>query len=293
MAAVKSGIVSKDHIHGLSVSTVYIFLPCLIFAKTFHHFNPSGFTYWWLLPIIGALLILIGILFCMVLFKMNPHTHSVWPLASIQNAVYLPLPVGLLLYPDQFDTFAVYCFLIIVGTTPVMWILGKVLMSGQKNTRILWKDFVTPPTVALLVSIFAVFSGLVPFIPDVVISSMELLGQATLPLAVFVLGGTLATITITDMPSVKDTAIVVLIKFILIPATVFSILYLADLNAVMPLFCSLMIIQASSPSATNLILIVKHYRGDSKSISSMMLLQHLFCIFALPFWLALWQWVVS
>ncbi|SLM32144.1 hypothetical protein MTBBW1_60044 [Desulfamplus magnetovallimortis] len=50
-----------------------------------------------------------------------------------------------------------------------------------------------------------------------------------------------------------------------------------------------MVIQASSPPATNLILIVKNYSGDNNSISSMMFLQYLICILAMPLWLALWQ----
>ncbi len=291
--SVKKNIVSREHIQGLSSATVYIFLPCLIVAKTIQKFDPTMISFWWVLPLIGVAIILLGLLFCMPLFKMNKKTFSLWPVASIQNGIYIPLPLGLILYKDQFDIFALYCFLIIIGTTPGMWILGKLFMSGPQNTAIRIKDFFTPPFVALVVSIFFVLTGLSDLIPHSVIAAMDLLGQPTLPLAIFVLGGSLATIQLTDLPSAKETLLVAAIKFVLIPAAVCGVLLLFNLNQTLPLFCGFMMIQAASPPATNLILIVKHYGGNDKSTSSMMLFQHLICIFALPFWLALWQWTVN
>lgn len=288
--AVKKGIVIKEHIQGLSSATVYLFLPCLIMTKTIAKFEPDAISYWWIIPLIGLGINILGILFCFPLFKLNEKSYPLWPVASIQNGIYLPLPLGLLLYQDQFDTFAIYCFLIIIGTTPAMWILGRLLLSGPKKEAIRISDFFTPPIIALLASIIIVITGLDKWIPGPVISAMDLMGQPTLPIAIFILGATLATINLADMPSVKETFNVAAIKFFLVPASIFGILAALDLNTTMPLFCSMMIIQAASPPATNLILIVKHYGGDDKAISSMMLFQHLICIAALPLWLALWQW---
>jgi len=61
----------------------------------------------------------------------------------------------------------------------------------------------------------------------------------------------------------------------------------------LPLFCSLIILQTSSPPATNLILMVRNYGGDERSVASMMLLQYLVCILAMPLWLSLWQTVAG
>lgn len=291
--SVKRKIVLKEHLQGLSSATVYLFLPCLIFSKTIQKFDPASLSFWWVYPLIGLGLIVLGILFCIPLFKMDEKTYPLWPVASIQNGIYLPLPLGLLLFKDQFDTFALYCFLVILGTTPAMWILGKLLMSDSQTSSIRFKDIFTPPFVALLVSIIIVFTGMADMIPVPVMAALDLLGQPTLTLAIFVLGGTLATINLTDMPSLKETLNVAVIKFILIPATVCIILLMLNLNATLPLFCSMVMIQAASPPATNLILIVRHYGGDDKAISSMMLFQHLICIFALPLWLALWQFIAG
>jgi predicted permease len=125
------------------------------------------------------------------------------------------------------------------------------------------------------------------------IAALDLLGQATVPLAVFILGATMGSITLKNLPSLKDTLIVAGVKFILLPSTVFAILYYGKFYASMPLFCSLMMIQAASPPATNLIIIAENYGGDTHQISSMMLIQYIICILAMPLWISAWQYMVG
>jgi predicted permease len=224
---------------------------------------------------------------------MKPEKKPLMTLASMQNAVYIVLPIGQILFADQFDLFASYCFLLILGLNPVIWSVGKVMISGKQESRIQFKDFITPPLAAIFISVAAVFTHLSAFIPASVLDAMDLLGQATVPLAVFILGATIGSISFRKMPSLKDTLIVTTVKFILVPSTVFAVLYYGQFNVSMPLFCSLMIIQASAPPAANLILIVKNYGGDTQSISSMMLIEYLLCLIFMPLWIAAWQYTAG
>ncbi|MBF0234606.1 MAG: AEC family transporter [Desulfamplus sp.] len=286
---VKKGIVSQTQIQSLAAVTINVFLPCLIVSKTITSFDPVKFPLWWTLPLAGTLLVLGGLLFGSLLFRMNKDKMHLLPLASMQNSIYIVLPIGKLLYPEEFDIFALYCFLLTMGLTPLMWSVGKVLLVGAKDVKIKCKDFITPPLIATLISILTVFTGISSFLPEPLMASIDILGQATVPLAIFILGATLGMISLTDMPSLRDILIVATIKFILLPLTVSGILYMSDLYRTMYLFSSLLILQASAPPATNLILIVRNYGGDSQSMSSMMFLQYIFCIFAMPVWLAIWQ----
>ncbi len=288
---VRKNIVSKSQIKALSDITVNILLPCLIIAKTITQFHPEEFTNWWMLPLSGIGIVLLGLIFSGILFRFKSEKKPLMTLASMQNAIYIVLPIGQILFTDQFDLFALYCFLLVLGLNPVMWSIGKVMISGKKGARIHWKDFITPPLAAIFISIVMVFTKISIIIPDSVTASIDLLGQGTVPLAVFILGATIGSISLKDMPTLSDTLIVIGVKFILIPTTVFSILYFGEFHISMPLFGSLMMIQACSPAATNLILIVKSYGGDTQSISSMMLIQYLICIFAMPLWIAAWQYM--
>ena len=106
ITVVRKKIVSPPQIQALSVITVNIFLPCLIVAKTLIRFHPEQFTNWWILPLSGFFIILIGLVFSSLLFRLNPLKKPLMTLASMQNAGYLILPVGLALFPEQFDRFA-------------------------------------------------------------------------------------------------------------------------------------------------------------------------------------------
>lgn len=290
---VKKRVISKPEIKILSGITVNVFLPSLIMAKTLTTFKPAEVSNWWILLLAGFLIILIGFLFSYILFGFKYEKRPLMALSGLQNGIYIVLPIGQILFPDQFDMFALYGFILIIGLNVLMWSLGKVMISGDRNSRIQLKDFVTPPIIAIMISLFAVFTNLSLFIPENLISAMDLLGQGTIPLAVFILGATIGTMSFKKMPPFKDVFIVTLVKFILLPLTVFGILYYGGFQSTMPLFCSMMIIQASSPPATNLILVVENYGGDTQSISSMMLIQYMVCIVAMPLWIAAWQYFVK
>ncbi len=286
---VRTRIVSQAHIQALSAVTVNVFLPCLIVVKTVSQFDPSGFARWWILPLSGVLMTLAGLGMAFALFGRRPEKRAYISMASFQNAIYIVLPIGQLVFPDQFDRLALYCFLLVLGLSPLMWSVGKVLISGDRDAAVRWRDFVTPPLVATLAAIFLVVSGTSAALPGTLLSAMDLLGQATVPLAVFILGATLGSISLTDMPPFADVIRVTGVKFILVPAAAFTVMYGLGLYQRMPLFCSVMILQTSSPPATNLILMVRNYGGDARSVASMMLLQYLMCILAMPLWLSLWQ----
>ena len=289
---VRRQVVSQEQVQAVSSLTVNVFLPCLIFATTLTRFDPGEFPFWWAWPLSGAGLFAAGTLFSAPLTRMKTEKRHLIPMASIQNGIYIVLPIGQLLYPNQFDTFALYCFLLITGMTPLTWSVGKVLLTGKSTVDIRWQDFITPPLVATLAALLLIFTGLAAMVPAPAIRGMNFLGQATVPLAVFILGATIGTISLRHMPPLGDILTVTLVKFMLMPATVMGILYVTGVHDTMPLFSSMMILQSSSPPATNLILMIKHYGGDTQAVSSMMLVQYLLALAAMPLWLALWSVVV-
>ena len=290
---VRKQVVSQEQVQAVSTLTVNVFLPCLIVSTTITRFDPGQFTFWWAWPLSGVGLFAAGTLFTALLTRIKVEKRHLIPIASIQNGIYFILPIGQLLYPDQFDMFALYCFLLVTGMTPLTWSVGKVLVTGKSTVDIHWRDFITPPLVATLIPLLLIFTGLSTMVPAPAIRAMNFLGQATVPLAVFILGATIGTISLRQMPPLGDILTVALVKFMLIPATVLGILYFTGIYATMPLFSSMMILQSSSPPATNLILMIKHYGGDTQTVSSMMLVQYLLALPAMPLWLALWHMLIQ
>lgn len=287
---VRKGVVSSAQVQALSSITINIFLPCMIFATILMRFVPGEFENWWLLPLCGFFTVIIGLVISGVLFRFRSEKRPLMTLASMQNAIYIVLPIGQILFSHEFDTFALYAFLFMLGLNPVMWSIGKVMISADKDRKIQPRDFITPPLTAIFFSVAAVFTGLVHYFPQALVASIDMMGQATVPSAVFVLGATIGTISLTKRPDIKDVMLVGLCKFILVPAVVFAFLFVTRIHSSMPLLGTMLMIQAASPPATNLILMVKSYGGDSQTISSIMLILYIVSILALPFWIALYQY---
>ncbi|MFW6011324.1 MAG: AEC family transporter, partial [Desulfosalsimonas sp.] len=116
-----------------------------------------------------------------------------------------------------------------------------------------------------------------------------LLGQATVPLAIFILGGVLGSIVFKLRPFLWDTIRVVSIKFILLPLLTIIIVYFSGIAESNPLLAVFFIIQSSSAPAIALVLQVKKYGGDEQKTGSIILVSYLVCLVMMPVWVAIWS----
>ena len=282
-------VISEEMIDGMSAMVAKIFLPMLTFATIVRSFDPGKQLYWWTLPLIAVGLIVIGLLFCMVLFSGSVRKKvNLLPLSSMQNAAYLILPIGEFAFKDQFEEFALICFLINLGLNPFMWTVGKLMIVRDTSSRhLLWK-ILNPPFVANVISMGFVLTGTHRYIPDFVVESSQLLGSATVPVATFILGATLA-MSIRSIPSFLDTFRVTFVKFVFIPLVMISMLYLLDWGEKFPLLSQVLVIQSSSAPATAFILMIRTYGGDVKKAGGIIFVSYFICLIAIPFWLTIWN----
>jgi len=287
---VRRRIIGDEQIQALSAVTVTVLLPCLILSSVVEELDLGAFPLWWLMPIAGIAVYLTGTGIAALLFYRElPEKRNMLPLAGMHNASYLVLPLGKMLYPEQFDRFAVYCFLFVLGVSPVLWSLGKFLTTADHRARLQLKEFVTPPFCSSILAVLLVLTHTKRFIPAPVLESVGLLGTATVPVATFVLGSTLGGMSLRVWPSALDIARVVGVKFVAMPVLVISVLSLYGLKLSFPLLADFFVIGSACPAAVAVILQVRKYGGDTAKIGSMMLLSYVLCMIAIPFWLALWR----
>lgn len=288
---VRRGVLTQAHISSLSKATVDLFLPCLIVAKIVSTFEPGALPLWWILPLAGVLMPLIGLGISSLVFSFDlKGKRNILPLASMQNAGYLVLPVGLALDPQNFDTFAVYCFLFILGYNPILWSVGKVLSTESSAG---WRGLVTPPFVANFIAIAVVFCGAGPIIPSPVLEAIDLIGQAAVPVATVILGAVLGTVHLKLRHHLGDALRILFVKYAAIPALVITLLLLGSIHLTNPLLSRFFILEASAAPAVAIILQVRAYGGDEAKIGPLMLIAYLACGFFMPFWLAIWELLIS
>jgi len=283
-------VFSPEDVTSFSSLMIKVLLPAMIFSKIVLTLKPAEFPTWWVLPLIGLGLILIGVLSALLLFANNLRAkRNMIPISSMQNAGYLALPLGQAIYPDQFDLYALYCFLIIIGLNPILWSIGKFLNTTDPNQKFSWRQLVTPPLVALLVAITLVLSGIHRFIPPSIVDVIDLTGSATVPMANFILGAVLGGISLRIWPATADILKVIGIKFLIIPLITVLLLLYFNLKATQPLLCDVILIQATLPPAIAIMIQIKNWGGEVQQTGSLMLISYTFCLIAIPFWLAVWK----
>lgn len=289
---VRKKIITKEQIAALSKFTVIILLPALIFSNNLVHFYPERDRTWWVLPLIGIVMTIGGLAIAALFYVPDwKKNKNMLPLSSMQNAAYLVLPIVQILYPEDFPKYTLYIFLFILGITPIMWSLGKILITSSAENNSLFKinSLLTPPLIANLLSILIVLSSLRNLIPDVIIDSSELLGKGAVPVATFILGATLGSISLKKIPPIIDIFRVNIVKFVFIPATSIFLLYQFKIYQSNPILANLIVIQSAAAPATSLILQVKAYGGNTQKIGSMMLIAYIICLLAMPLWMAYWN----
>ena len=287
---VRKQIFKSSDIKGLTLIVINVLLPSMIFSKIVHSLDPQKFPLWWVLPLVGIGLIVVGVIFALLLFIGDlPAKKSLLPIASMQNAGYLALPLGQAIYPEHFDLYALYTFLIIMGLNPILWSVGKFLNTGSHILEFSWKQFITPPFIANILGIIFVLSGLHLYIPKIVLNAIELTGTATVPIANFILGAVLGGISLKVWPSFSDAFRVLGVKFLIIPLfTVLAMIFL-HVREANSLMSDVILIQAVSPPAIAILIQIKNYGGDAQKSGSLMLISYAACILIIPLWMAIWS----
>src|SRR5437016_5756700 len=215
---VARGVVHSTTIKGLSDVTVLVFLPCLMFSNILETLKPAEFPLWWVVPLIGVAMFVGSMLIATLAFAGQLREKmDLIPVSAIQNAAFMILPIGQVLVPQDFDRFALYTFLYLVFFSPLFWSVGKVLTTGGHSGPFSWKSLITPPLVANLVALALVLGGLQWMVPATVERSIKLLGSATIPVATFVLGGSLGALTHRFRAHLADAIRSLSVKFVIIP----------------------------------------------------------------------------
>ncbi len=291
---VRKKIITQEQITALSKVTVIVLLPSLVFSNTLLHFNPDTLPYWWTLPIFGFLMSSVGVLFASGVFFIDfKKQRNLIAVSSMQNAGYLVLPIGQVVYPEHFTEFALITFLFILGYNPLLWTLGKYFVtSDDKKVDFSYKTLITPPAVANIISLIIVLLDWQKFFPSVFVKSVDLVGQAAVPIATFVLGATLGTVSLRRFPKLINIVRVIFVKYLMLPVFAIFLLYYFKIGETHPLLADFFVIQAAAAPATGLIIQVRAYGGNVQKVAGMMFVTYIVCLIALPVWIALWHTLI-
>ncbi|MDD5238709.1 MAG: AEC family transporter [Candidatus Omnitrophica bacterium] len=285
---VKKNILGEDGMNSLSRLVIEITLPLMIFCQLVKDFRFYLYPDWWVFPLISIVITIAGLLLGMIfmgLIKGPAHKLQFLSLVSFQNAGYLPLALAAsLLSPEKTDTLFIYLFLFLLGFNLVIWSFGVYLLTFTRTKRFELGSLFSPPVIATLFSLVFIFFGLNKIVPDFIIKPLKAVGDCTLPLAMLVVGGSLAQIRLSHIET-KGVLLILLAKLVILPALGLLLIFKFRPPELIGL---LIIIQLAMPPATSLSLIMRHYKKEDLLISQGVFFGHLISIITLPLFLSLY-----
>ena len=288
----RKGIFPENMISGVSRGVVYCFLPCLIFDKITHGFEPAEMPYWWMIPVSALVLFFMGLAVTLLLNHLDfLKQPDLLPLGFMQNAGFFSVAIGETMFPDQFDTWAVYTFLFVLMFNPLLWSFGKYAVSHDGTRKFQLRGLITPPLMGVITGILLVITGIVKWVPNTIFQAAHLLGNAAIPLSLVILGSTIATTPLRLNTYRKLIIKSLLSKLIIIPALTILILHWMHLPEELSLLSLFWVMQGAYPQASNLVLQIRTYGGNRERVCAVLVTGYIASLITLPTWVGLWQWL--
>jgi hypothetical protein len=158
------------------------------------------------------------------------------------------------------------------------------MLTYEKEAKFRLRSIFSPPVIANLTTLALISLGLNKFIPCAVFKPVEMIGNCTLPLAMFVVGGNIALVRLKDVDK-KTVFFFLLGKLIMLPAVGLAIVLKLGFPHLLGL---LIIMQLAMPSATTLSVIIRHYKREDALISQGVFFSHIVGLLTIPLFLSLY-----
>lgn len=262
--------------------------PILIFCQLIKDFSFQAYSKWWIFPLLSMLITLMGLALGFIfssLIKGEQRKLQFISLTGFQNSGYLPLAlVAALLTQQDLSAMFIYIFLFLAGFNLVMFSVGTHILSFHKDKSFDWSNIFSMPVISTLFSLTAVFFGLNKFVPEAFIKPLRMLGDSTLPLAMLVVGGNLAQISLKHTDK-KAISLLILAKMIILPAIGLGLIHIFQAPRLIGL---LIIIQLAMPSAVTLSVLLRNAKKEDLLVSQGIFLTHLVSVVTIPVFLILY-----
>jgi len=176
--------------------------------------------------------------------------------SGIQNYGFIPLPILLEIFPDNNGP-AGLVFVHGIGVEIAMWTVGLAVMTGRAGLR----SMVNGPFVAVVLALFLNYTGLYQWIPEIVATTMEMLGRCAIPIAIFMIGATIGRYFRSGIlhEAFRVASLSVLVRLVL-AAGLF--LVATRYLPVPPDLKRLLVVQAAMPAAVFPIALARLYGGQ-------------------------------
>lgn len=276
----KIRILSDELVSGLTRLLLNLTMPCMILYSFSLPFSPA--------MLAGAVTVLIAstathlglIIIGIVIYRrFKPATRHVLQFSTVfSNCGFVGYPVA----QGVFGTLGVfYTSIFTIPFNILMWSYGVLLFTGERNPRVMMRNLVNAPTVAIVIGfIFFVFSA--P-IPKPVLQSFSMVGGMTTPISMFIIGALLADVRLREVLTGWDVYYMSMWKLILAPLMCFGALRLASVDQTITYLCVLLV---AMPTASMVGILAERYNADKAAASRSAFITTVLSLVTVPLLLA-------
>ncbi len=239
-------------------------------------------------PVMGFCSVVIGFMLGFLLIRVaklkNEGEKRSYLLANaINNFGFLPIPLILALYDRE--TLGVL-FVHNIGIDLAIWSFGIVVISKTVSVKQTLKRLLNAPLCAITACLFLTYFDLDEHVPSFVFKTTQLLGQASIPMALMLVGSLMydahKNTGWTDGIRLVFTSLA--IRVMLFPLCYFALVWLIPMSLELK---RVMIVEAAQPAAMLPIVLAKQF-GQSTQVAFIVLLAtSVASIFTMPLWIEL------
>ncbi len=277
----KQGLVDERQTKGLSSIITKLTLPALVIDAMQIEYSKEVFdsSIYILFIVLGifAVAFLISFFFVKILHIKRAQAGLFAFMLVFANTGFIGIPVIDALFGKE----AIFYASIIEMVNDVLLFtvgIAIVQFSAGEKTKIEWKEFLSPGIVSIIAG-YAMFLLNIR-LPEFLGNSVSILGSATTPLSMFIIGSQLGDIQIKELFGDIKIYVLSAAKLIILPVLVYFII--RNLLHDTSLMGNVLILSFAMPAAVCTSIFAEEYNGDVKFATKGILLSTVLCMITIP-----------
>ena len=292
----KLGILPDNAGKTVAKLVTWVFTPALNFITMARYFTVKSLVGNLELIIIGTVTVAVAVFVAITLSKVFVRSKSpergIYQYAlTFANFGFLGDPLVLAIFGEPM----LFCYkLFTLPMTVVAYTWGMSVLIPKKQGGSVLANLFNPPFIALLLGMLVGITGLTPALPAFAVNTLESLKACYGPLAMLLVGITVAHYNLSEMLVNKKVYVATLTRLVLLPAVYVTVASLAVLflDGVFSLGIGttvlfLMFFAYAGPLGMNTIVFPEAYGGNPKTGASMAIISHPLSVITIPLLYAL------
>ncbi len=274
--------VTPEHLPTLSALLIYVGTPFMEISSFMSlTYTKQGFLnmgiFFALTFVLQFLFILIFVCFFHKLFK--DSKYRMLTIASVMgNVGFFGLPIVRALFPDNPEVTA-YATIFAVSMNILVFTVGIYCLTGDRKYISLKSAFFNPNVFGLILALPFYFFNLRLVLPSVLIRAIQIIGDMTTPLCMFILGIRLASTPLKRIFATPMVYVIALMKLVVYPLFSYALVYFLPVD---PTIKASILVLSSTPCAAVILSLAEIHRSNSEIAANCILITTLFCFLTIP-----------